>query len=135
MMEQNVDHWPAKTGDDNGQSLVKSDAAHISLCNFTFVKVLGKGSFGKVYVKAIILLIIEQNLTQHFVEVRTEIVLQCLHLCCFSAKKIENCTIVFVTVLNVVWKTLLLLLLMMLGTVSGRQGDWRNICSESVEEG
>jgi len=37
---------PAKTV-DGGHTVLKSDA-RVGLSNFTFVKVLGKGSFGKV---------------------------------------------------------------------------------------
>jgi len=50
--EAGAKHHRAKTNDD-GQPLGKNDA-RVSLSNFTFMKVLGKGSFGKVHIKPII---------------------------------------------------------------------------------
>jgi len=52
MIGQDADDWPTKTGDDGGQSPATADAARVGLNNFTFIKVLGKGSFGKVYFKS-----------------------------------------------------------------------------------
>jgi len=45
-MQQDAEHQLAVT-DDDGRSVLKSNA-RVSLSNFSFIKVLGKGSFGKV---------------------------------------------------------------------------------------
>lgn len=43
---QDSEHQPVTTDDDG--RMVAKNSAHIGLGHFTFVKVLGKGSFGKV---------------------------------------------------------------------------------------
>ena len=50
IMQQDTECLSAVT-DDDGHALVKSDA-RVNLTHFTFIKVLGKGSFGKVCINA-----------------------------------------------------------------------------------
>ena len=64
MMQQDAEYHPVKTNDD-GQLFVKSDA-RVSLSHFTFIKVLGKGSFGKVRIKPIVQCRTELNVMLHY---------------------------------------------------------------------